>query len=488
MSGRTIGNYEIIKLLGEGGMGTVYLGRHPQIGRYAAIKQLHPQLATNQDLLKRFFNEARAAAAIRHPGIVEIYDSGTDPDGAVYIAMELLQGESLASRVRRLSAVPLAFAVDVAAQIAEALAAAHGLNIVHRDLKPDNLFLVAQKGGGERVKVLDFGIAKLDPAAGAPVSLKTQTGSVFGTPFYMSPEQCRGRKDVDRRSDGYSLGVVLYEMLCGRPPFISESFGELAHMHIATPPVPPRLLNPAVPAELEALVLNLLAKDPEERPGSLKGVAQELREIGRQLPRPEDEPVPPAIKVAPVRPVATTLSISTGTLEDAAPAGSKRLAVLGVAAGLVVASGFYILWARSPAAHSGSHPTAMLLRIEGGFAAPSTLADDVTRALRRELERQRRLVLLPGDDQLALRQATGCLAPDPACLASSARRAGARVVVYGSVSREQADRYRLEILLLDAEKDAPAARVTDAFGLEIATEEIDRRAPKWAEALGDAAP
>jgi serine/threonine protein kinase len=239
MPGRTIGNYEITKLLGEGGMGTVYLGRHAQIGRYAAIKQLHPHLATNKDLLKRFFNEARAAASIRHPGIVEVYDSGTSADGAVFIAMEYLQGESLSSRMRRMSSVSLAFAVEVAAQIAESLAAAHGLNIVHRDLKPDNLFLVAREGGGERVKVLDFGIAKLDPPVGAVLSMKTQTGSVFGTPFYMSPEQCRGRKDIDRRSDSYSLGVVLYEMVCGQPPFISESFGELAHMHIAATPASP---------------------------------------------------------------------------------------------------------------------------------------------------------------------------------------------------------------------------------------------------------
>jgi serine/threonine-protein kinase len=466
-------------------MGTVYMGRHPQIGRFAAIKQLHPQLATNKDLLKRFFNEARAAAAIRHPGIVEIYDSGTSADGAVYIAMELLEGESLASRLRRMSTVPLSFAVEVAAQIAEALEAAHGLNIVHRDLKPDNLFLVAGKAG-ERVKVLDFGIAKLDPAASAPVSMKTQTGSVFGTPFYMSPEQCRGRKDVDRRADAYSLGVVLYEMLCGRPPFISESFGELAHMHIAAPPVPPRLLNTAVPAALEAVVLQLLAKEPEQRPGSMKALAHQLRQIGETLPREEPPPPPLAsnIRLPPIRPMPTTLSSTTGALDQASSLRGRRgLAVLAAVAGLTVAIGAGLLWARWPSGMAGPRRAGLLLRIEGGFAASSILADDITRALRKELERRRRIPLVPSDDQLALRQATGCVAPEPSCLSQAARRAGARLVLYGSVAREQADRYRLEILLLDAEKAALVGRVTDAFGLEVSTEEIESRAVKWAEAL-----
>jgi hypothetical protein len=265
--GQTVGNYRITHLLGEGGMGAVYLAEHPGIGRKAAVKVLHPALSTNADIATRFFNEARAANAIHHPGIVEVFDFGTLPTGVSYIVMELLEGESLAARLRSGVPLPMASAVEFATQAAAALGAAHKQGIVHRDLKPDNLHVVPdpRNPGREMIKVLDFGIAKLAGGTTLPGSVKTRTGAVMGTPVYMSPEQCRGTKEVDHRTDVYALGVILYEMLCGTPPFVSQGQGELIHLHISEPPPPPRSKNPAVPERLEAVVLRALAKDPARR-------------------------------------------------------------------------------------------------------------------------------------------------------------------------------------------------------------------------------
>jgi eukaryotic-like serine/threonine-protein kinase len=296
MVGATVGNYRIYKLLATGGMGAVYLAEHPGIGRKAAVKILRPDLAQDPEMSARFLNEARAANAIRHPGIVEIFDSGVLPNGAPYIVMELLEGESLAARIERCGALPVAEAIDIVCQAADALAAAHAAGIVHRDLKPDNLFLIGdlRVPGRELVKVLDFGIAKLGLRLPAMSSLRTQTGSVMGTPAYMSPEQCRGIRDVDHRTDIYALGVIAYELVVGRPPFQAEAFGEMAHLHIGELPPPPGTLNPDLPAEIEAVVLQALEKDPSRRFQSAKHLEQELRRaaIGWRRPGP--------IKTAPL--------------------------------------------------------------------------------------------------------------------------------------------------------------------------------------------
>jgi serine/threonine protein kinase len=270
--GTRINNYEIVALIGEGGMGNVYLARHALIGREVAVKVLHAQLAADQGLVKRFINEAQAATAIRHPNIIYVMDAGLLPDsGRPYITMELLSGENLARRLARAGTLSVAQAIDVARQTASALAAAHAKGIIHRDLKPDNLFLVPHGSlpGHEVVKVLDFGIAKLrseigDLKAAAPV--QTQTGILMGTPPYMSPEQCKGvSTQIDLRTDVYALGIILFEMVCGRTPFSAAGFGELLVMHILKPPPPPRSINPQIPEALEALILKALAKLPEER-------------------------------------------------------------------------------------------------------------------------------------------------------------------------------------------------------------------------------
>jgi tRNA A-37 threonylcarbamoyl transferase component Bud32 len=281
--GKHINNYEVVSLLGEGGMGTVYLAVHPIMGRKAAIKVLKPELARDESLVGRFFNEARAANAIRHPNIIDIIDVGLTPDDNVpYMLMEFLEGESLAGRLDRVRPLPIDQAVEITLQTASALAAAHSKGIVHRDLKPDNLFLVPDEmvGNGERVKVLDFGIAKLrDDMRGS--SMKTRTGAIMGTAAYMSPEQCQGLIErIDHRTDVYALGVILFEMLCGGPPFVSEGFGDIIIMHVMKAPENPQLRNPAIPDNVAAAILRALAKSPDDRFQSMLEFQAALRTHG----------------------------------------------------------------------------------------------------------------------------------------------------------------------------------------------------------------
>jgi len=279
--GEWVNNYQIVSLLGEGGMGAVYLAEHPFMGRKAAIKVLRKELADDRGLVERFMNEARAANAIRHPNIIDIIDVGQLASGIPYLMMELLEGESLAKRIERERPVPVAETVDVAMQTASALRAAHEKGIVHLDLKPDNLFLVPEPGRSfARVKVLDFGIAKLrGELSGSGAA--TQTGLIMGTPPYMSPEQCRGISDrVDHRTDVYALGIILYEMLTGAPPFVSAGWGEVVHMHISQPPQPPRARNPAISIGLEAIILKALAKDPALRWSSMAEIGAALQQLG----------------------------------------------------------------------------------------------------------------------------------------------------------------------------------------------------------------
>jgi tRNA A-37 threonylcarbamoyl transferase component Bud32 len=270
-----VGNYIITATLGEGGMGKVYAARHKHLGRPAAIKVLLPQYSSHPEVTTRFFHEAKAAAAAKNPGIVEIYDFGyRDQDRSAYIVMELLEGEDLETRLRRLGRIPLAQALLFTGQIASALAAAHASGIVHRDLKPANVFIVSdpQVIGGERVKILDFGIAKVSAAGpdgdggdDGGDSKRTRAGAVMGTPTYMAPEQCRGAANVDARTDLYAVGCILFEMLCGRPPFVGRSSIELMSAHLRDQPPAPSSIEPSIGREIDALILSLLAKDPDAR-------------------------------------------------------------------------------------------------------------------------------------------------------------------------------------------------------------------------------
>ncbi len=264
MIGTTVGRYRITAKLGEGGMGVVYRAQHEALDSPAVIKVLREHLSQDQRVTGRFANEAKAASRIRHPGIVRIMDIGHLESGSLYILMEFLDGQSLAARLKQEQQLPESTAVSFIRQAARALGATHRENIIHRDLKPDNLFLVPDPDviGGERVKLLDFGIAKLLEGG---TGQRTQSDVIMGTPPYMSPEQCRSATEVDLRSDLYSLGVILFEMLCGRRPFRAvATHGYLtAHMTEAPPSVSE--FNPAISPATAAVVAKLLAKDPDGR-------------------------------------------------------------------------------------------------------------------------------------------------------------------------------------------------------------------------------
>jgi serine/threonine-protein kinase len=288
--GEQLGSYRVVEPIGKGGMASVFVGEHGVLGHRVAIKVLHPTRTDNPMVERRFVNEAKVVASIRHPGIVEIFDFGRGPGGRAYIVMELLRGETLRTRLRRDGPLSVGKAVVFARQIASAVAVAHDAGVIHRDLKPDNIFLVtdSEVEFGERIKVLDFGVAK-QVDANKPVSEATATGVLVGTPAYMSPEQCKGMGQIDGRSDIYSLGIVMYRMLTGELPFESAATGELIGKHIFEVPPSVSELDANVPVELSALISRCLAKEPEDRYQSMHEVARELRRIavevlGRRAP------------------------------------------------------------------------------------------------------------------------------------------------------------------------------------------------------------
>lgn len=296
-AGSKIGNYKVTRLLGEGGMGRVFEAVHEQIGRRAAIKVLHAQFAHNSEAYTRFLNEARAVNIIQHPGLVNVFEFGQTEDGSPFIVMEFLEGETLADRLATIGRMSMG-ALRIARQIASALMAAHAKHIVHRDLKPANVMLVPDPDmpGGERVKVVDFGIAKIS-AEHNDTGYKTRAGAILGTPTYMSPEQCRGAGEVTDKTDVYALGVMIYEMLVGRPPFVAEGGGEIMGMHLFQAPTPLHMLEPTLPLDLVDLVHSMLSKDPDARP-SIVQVAQELDRIGGRLSGPMQAVSPDMVAMA----------------------------------------------------------------------------------------------------------------------------------------------------------------------------------------------
>ena len=260
----TIGNYRVLQQLGEGGMGVVCLAQHPVIGRKVAIKLLHPALSAHPDVVTRFFNEARAIHMIGHENVVEILDFGQTAGGQPYFIMEFLDGEALSEPIARGPMDPDEVAL-IADQVCRALSAVHAKGIVHRDLKPQNIQLVTKADGSLQVKLLDFGVAKILASPDGVQSAKTRTGSLMGTPLYMSPEQCKGSRAVDYRADIYSVGVMLFEMLAGRPPFIAEGIGELFTLHMFQRAPLLRDIAPNVPPHMAAAVARSLAKEPQDR-------------------------------------------------------------------------------------------------------------------------------------------------------------------------------------------------------------------------------
>ena len=325
----------MLQELGQGGMGRVYLAQHHRIERRAAVKVLLPELSTNAGVVERFFTEARATSSIRHPGIVEVLDCDV-VDGNAFIVMEYLEGESLATYLRRILglASDRVFALAVGAQVAQAVAAAHARGIIHRDLKPDNVFLCASTTDNHVVaKVLDFGIAKL---AQQRDTVHTRSGAIMGTPAYMSPEQCRGgTRIIDARSDIYALGCILYEMLCGRRPFVRDGLGDMIVAHVSEAPEPLAALVPGLPLPIDALVLRMLAKDPAARPQSMEAVSEEiiqcLGSLGVQDKIGDIKPIEPVI-------VHVRGRSPTPRLAGQAPS-SPRTPTAGRSQGRVVGSG-----------------------------------------------------------------------------------------------------------------------------------------------------
>ncbi|HWN68692.1 MAG TPA: serine/threonine-protein kinase, partial [Haliangium sp.] len=271
-----IGRYRIIRKLSTGGMAEVYAAKHELMHRYAAVKLLLPEMSARDDIVRRFFQEAQAAARIEHPGIVQVFDVGHTPAGRAYLVMELLAGEPLSRRLQRQGALSLEDTLVLIRQLAGVMGAAHQRGIIHRDLKPDNLFLVPdpEMPQGERVKVLDFGLAKLLEVS-SPTTELTAQGAVFGTPSYMAPEQCQSAANVDARADLYAIGCIFYACLCGQPPFRGGGIGALM-AHIGEPPVPPRERVPAIPPAIDALILRLLEKDPDQRLPTCEALIAEI--------------------------------------------------------------------------------------------------------------------------------------------------------------------------------------------------------------------
>src|SRR5579875_515269 len=283
------GRYELLDVLGRGGMGVVYRARDRRLGRVVAVKVLPLDSAQDPTSVARFEREALAAAGLTHRNIVAVFDAGSD-EGTRFIVMECVSGSSLARLIRERGRLGVEEAVGICAQVASALAAAHRAGIVHRDIKPANLML-DQHG---TVKVLDFGIVRL--AGGASL---TQAATVLGSASYLAPELSRGAR-ADARSDVYALGCVLYELLTGHPPFTAEQPVAILTQHLSTPPCAPPELNPAIPPRLAALVLAMLAKDPDRRP-------QGADELAGALPATLHETAA-AERTRPVAPMPSSLA------------------------------------------------------------------------------------------------------------------------------------------------------------------------------------
>jgi serine/threonine-protein kinase len=365
------GRYRIEELLGHGGMGRVYRGTDLVLGRTVAVKILSEQLAHDLNAVKRFRREAQAAAGLNHPGIVAVFDTGSDGD-VQYIVMEFVTGRTLAEILREEGALEPSVAAGVASAVAEALGHAHAKGIVHRDIKPAN---VMRTPSGD-VKVMDFGIARA-----ASSDTLTRTAAVVGTATYLAPEQARG-DPVDARTDLYSLGVVLYEMLTARPPFVADSPVAVAYKHVREEPVPASRVNPRVDPALDGIVLRALAKDPGARYQTAGDLERDLKDFGetrgagtvaqsasvpatQRIPVQETAPLPPAVPPAAV-----------GQGPPSGPSRRPRRAgwMVALAALVVVLTAGLILAAisRGPTAREGPSPTATRAPSTGRSASSPT--------------------------------------------------------------------------------------------------------------------
>ncbi|MGO8994808.1 MAG: serine/threonine-protein kinase [Polyangiaceae bacterium] len=287
--GKTIGGkYLVRSVLGEGGMGAVFEAENTALGRSVAVKVLHPAQARKKVAVKRFHQEARSAGAIGHPNICEVYDLGTLDDGSPYLVMERLVGETLADRIQSEGGLPFDDVIEVVTQVLSGLVAAHEKGIVHRDIKPENIFLTKRVGCPPLAKLLDFGVSKMI----SPIHNEkdedldlTRTGMVMGTPFYMSPEQARGDRNLDARVDLYACGVILYEALTGRRPFTAANYNALLLQILTTSPRPARELRPALPQGFDEVLEKALARNRDDRFQSAAEFQRELQSLRGRHPK-----------------------------------------------------------------------------------------------------------------------------------------------------------------------------------------------------------
>jgi len=286
--GTMVGSFRLERLLGRGGMGTVYLAGHPIIGSRVAVKFLHESMSASPDLVGRFYDEARAVNLIGHENIVAIYDLGLLPPSRYYIVMEYLEGSPLSARLRA-GRVELRIGIDILLQLADALRVAHERGVIHRDLKPENVFLLHRHGRDHFVKLVDFGVAKL---GGRDSSARTAAGALVGTPEYMAPEQCDNRP-IDRRTDVYALGVMAYEFATGRLPFVGPSVPQILLAQLRDHPTAPRSLAPDLPQAMEDLILRALAKRPEDRYPDMAAFATALEGVQRSIASAVPHPAAP---------------------------------------------------------------------------------------------------------------------------------------------------------------------------------------------------
>ena len=411
--GTVVGNYRIVSQIGAGGMGMVWLGEHKLLGSRAAIKVLLPAMSVQQTMVDRFFDEARAATRIQDPGIVTVIDFGWH-EGAAYIVMEHLRGESLAARLG-MGKVPPVQALRVIQQCAIAMAAAHARGIIHRDLKPDNVFLVADQAvpGGERIKILDFGIAKLLDDGTDPNHQRTVTGVIMGTPAFMSPEQCRGAGGTDHRTDIYALGCVLFNLLCGRPPFIAPTPGDMIVCHIEHAPPAPSSLVPGLPPAVDALVLKCLAKSPGARFATMTELARAAAEVtGENKSIATMPPLhassaaagPQTVETNMPSPQMTTLRASTGeangpgTLPRSRPPWPILLASIAVAGVIAIAVAVVQSSRSSPATSPTARPLSSPAPIDAAPQDAMTIDAPVDAAAGSALKKKPRTPSTRGSD------------------------------------------------------------------------------------------
>lgn len=334
------GKYEVVGVLGEGGMGIVYEARQRDLDRRVAVKVLRGDAARDPEMVARFRREARVAASLTNPHVARILDFGTTDDGSPFMVLELLEGRDLQAEIDARGRLPLAEAVGILLEACEGVREAHARGVTHRDLKPGNVFL-ARQGGREIVKILDFGISKV---SGPENERVTVTKGSFGTPLYMSPEQIKSARSVDHRTDVWALGIIFYEAVTGTPPFEGESASALAVAITVDPLVPPSVRAPGLSPLVDAIVARALAKDPAQRTPTVDALASELR----RLHGIDDDPTLPADVATATAFAAASTQTSHATTRRIAPATPWRLIAGAVAAAIALVAAA-VVWSAGQA-------------------------------------------------------------------------------------------------------------------------------------------